>query len=191
MILTTITLVSIATAVIGSGSLVYLLPRTKTLHLLIPSYIWNAIVCLSVYSILIHSQILPDEYILHTTILTFVLTLAHIHCGVLVGIDVAVGVSVGVTVGTVVGVAVGVAVGVGVRVGVAVGIAVGVAVGVAVGIGVGVGRLAKRKIWVNETDSQGTCLPLVSCITRFRTSIKSSVRLKNGSSRSTASKCFV
>lgn len=87
LILTTITLVSLVTAVIGAGSIVYLLPRTRTLHLLVPSYVWNAIICISVYSILTQSQILPDEFILHTCLLTFVLTLSHIHCGILIGIE--------------------------------------------------------------------------------------------------------
>ncbi len=87
LILTTITLVSLVTAVIGAGSLVYLIPRAKTLHLLMPSYLWNAIICISVYSILSHTQILPEEFILHTTILTFILTLSHIHGGILVGIE--------------------------------------------------------------------------------------------------------
>lgn len=87
LILTTITLITLMAAIIGSGSLVYLIPRLKTKHLLIPSYLWNGLVCASLYFILLQTNFLPQDYILHTIILSFILTLSHIHSSALVGIE--------------------------------------------------------------------------------------------------------
>ena len=87
LILTTITLVTLLTAIIGSGSLIYLTPRMNTKHLLGPSYLWNFLVCCLVFVILRQTEILPEEFIIHTIILTFILTLTHIHTGLLIGTE--------------------------------------------------------------------------------------------------------
>ncbi|MBN1952777.1 MAG: polysaccharide biosynthesis C-terminal domain-containing protein [Bacteroidales bacterium] len=87
LILTSITLISLLTAIIGSGSLIYLTSRYKTVHLLVPSYIWNLVVCLSVYHILTFSHILSHDLSLHTSLLTFILTMSHIHSGLLMGTE--------------------------------------------------------------------------------------------------------
>lgn len=87
LILTTITLVTLLTAIIGSGSVIYFTPRLKTVHILLPSYIWNILVCLLVYILLLQTELIPATYVKHTVILACVLTVTHIHSGILTGIE--------------------------------------------------------------------------------------------------------
>ncbi len=87
LILTTITVIVLLTAIIGAGSITYFVPREKVLNLLIPSTIWNIIICFIVYFVLVRTHILSAELNMHICYLSLILTQSQIHTGILLGYE--------------------------------------------------------------------------------------------------------
>lgn len=87
LVLTTITIITLFTAIVGSSSILFLTPRRKANHLMIPSYIWTLLICLLVYIILLNTSILGHEYVLPVCLLTIILSFSHINASLLMGIE--------------------------------------------------------------------------------------------------------
>jgi O-antigen/teichoic acid export membrane protein len=87
LILTTITLLSLITAIVGSGSITYFTPRFSIKFLMIASYVWNAIVCLILLLFSTIQSFISQDIFLHVVILGFILTASHINTGILLGIE--------------------------------------------------------------------------------------------------------
>jgi O-antigen/teichoic acid export membrane protein len=87
LILTTITLIALLTAVVGSGSILYLTPRRNGKHLLVPAYTWSLLICLLVYIFLALVPVISKVYVLPVCLLTLILSFSHIHASMLMGIE--------------------------------------------------------------------------------------------------------
>ena len=87
LILTTISLLHIIMCLVGSGAIVYLVPRMDYSKLCVASYIW--LICMSVlfyiFSPLI--TVLPQGTALHITLFTVLLSLSNFHISVLVATE--------------------------------------------------------------------------------------------------------
>jgi O-antigen/teichoic acid export membrane protein len=87
LILTTITIVTLLTAVIGAGSINFLVPREKVINLLIPSTAWNILTCFIVYLVLMGTNLMTHQINLHILILSFLATQSQINIAVLLGFE--------------------------------------------------------------------------------------------------------
>ena len=87
LILATITLITLVAALIGAGSIVYLIPRMNIRSLLMPSYGWNLMICILVYIILRLTNMLPEALIFPTSLLALILSINMVHSGTLLGIE--------------------------------------------------------------------------------------------------------
>ncbi|MDA3883611.1 MAG: polysaccharide biosynthesis C-terminal domain-containing protein [Bacteroidales bacterium] len=84
LILTTISLLHIIMCLVGSGAIVYLIPRLAYTQLCVASYVW--IIAMSVFFYVVSPLItaLPQGVAGHITILTALLSLSNFHVSVLV-----------------------------------------------------------------------------------------------------------
>ena len=87
LILATITIITLVAALIGAGSIVYLIPRMSISSLLIPSYLWNLLICIVVFILLKVTSILPDGLVMPTCLLAFIQSISMVHSGALLGIE--------------------------------------------------------------------------------------------------------
>lgn len=83
LILTTISVSVILIGIIGQGGLTYLLPRIHFSLLIIPSYLWTLITVNLMWFGLTIINIVPNEYIIHIVLLSFLLTVSGINISIL------------------------------------------------------------------------------------------------------------
>lgn len=85
IILTTISFILIFANFVGGATLVYLTPRFKATLLLIPSYVWTLIMSLLSYVVLISTNLVGSEFVLHICLLAVINSIVSIHSNILLG----------------------------------------------------------------------------------------------------------
>jgi O-antigen/teichoic acid export membrane protein len=85
LIILAITILQLVSNFIGGGAMVYLLPRTQMVPLMIPSVAWAVITSLLGTVLLDSLKLIPAGYSLHVMALSLILSLATINFMVLVG----------------------------------------------------------------------------------------------------------
>jgi len=84
LIITLISFVIIITSVIGTSSISYLIPRNPFSALIIPSYLWVALVILVCYFVLPFLNLVPGHYVPDVCLLSLLLSVLNIHIMVLI-----------------------------------------------------------------------------------------------------------
>lgn len=84
LIITLISFIIILTSIIGSSSISYLLPRLPFISLVIPSYMWIVAVTGMCYLILPFFNLISNEYILDTCLLSLILGVMNVNSGILI-----------------------------------------------------------------------------------------------------------
>ena len=85
MILLTVSVVVMASFIIGGSAIVYLTPRYPVLHILTITYIWSFLITIGTYFTLHHTKIIDEQYINDVVILSFLASLFSIHFNILLG----------------------------------------------------------------------------------------------------------
>lgn len=85
LILTTISFILIFSNLVGGATIVYLVPRYKSILLIIPSYLWTVLMSLVSYFILKITGLIESKYIIHVCILAIIYSVSSIHSNVLIG----------------------------------------------------------------------------------------------------------
>lgn len=85
IILTTISFILIFSNLVGGATIVYLIPRFKTILLIIPSYMWTVLMSLVSFFILKFTGLVEGKYIIHVCILAVIYSLTSIHSNILIG----------------------------------------------------------------------------------------------------------
>ena len=84
LMLTTISLLHIIMCIVGLGAIVYLIPRLTYTQLVIPSYVWAAVVSVFGYIILPFVQPEASKFYIDICLLTFLLTISNFNISSLV-----------------------------------------------------------------------------------------------------------
>jgi len=85
LILTTISFILIFANLVGGATIVYLIPRYKTILLIVPSYLWTVLMSLVSFSILKLTGLIESKYVVHVCILAIIYSLTSIHSNILIG----------------------------------------------------------------------------------------------------------
>lgn len=85
LILTTISFILIFSNLVGGATIVYLVPRYKSILLIIPSYVWTILMSLVSYFFLRITGLIESKYIIHVCILAIIYSVSSIHSNVLIG----------------------------------------------------------------------------------------------------------
>ena len=85
VIITSIAFINIICSFIGGPPLVYLVPRENLSQLIFISYIWSLIICISAYMVLILTDIIPSEFVIHVAILSFLNAIISTNLTLLLG----------------------------------------------------------------------------------------------------------
>lgn len=85
LILSTIAIFAIITDIMGGPSLVYLVPRFQLKSLLLPAYVWIAMVCGLFYIILQYYPVIPPTYVSFVLLLSVMNSVTATHLNILLG----------------------------------------------------------------------------------------------------------
>ena len=85
ILITTIALILIFSNIFGGASLVYLTPRIHPAKLLLPAYIWTAIVSAIFYFVLLNITIVESKYAIHIALLSAINSFSAINSSILIG----------------------------------------------------------------------------------------------------------
>jgi O-antigen/teichoic acid export membrane protein len=85
LVLTTITMVTLFSAIIGAGSITYLSPRLPLKMLLIPSYLWGLLLSVLLIFLIPFQTFFSFSVVAHIAILSFILNGTQIHSSILLG----------------------------------------------------------------------------------------------------------
>jgi O-antigen/teichoic acid export membrane protein len=70
---------------VGGGAIVFLSARYSARSLIVLSYLWGLIICVLLYVLLYYIDLVPEEYILHTVVLGFLMSVTGVNTKVLLG----------------------------------------------------------------------------------------------------------
>jgi O-antigen/teichoic acid export membrane protein len=85
LLITGITMVLLFCNMMGGSTLVYLVPRFNIPELIIISNLWSVIVCTAAYFLLSTTNILPQQFVVHVSVLSFINSLLATNLTVLLG----------------------------------------------------------------------------------------------------------
>ncbi len=85
MILLTVSVVVMASFIIGGSAIVYLTPRYPVLPVLGITYLWSLIITIATYFVLHSINIIEPEYVNSVVILSFIASLFSVHFNILLG----------------------------------------------------------------------------------------------------------
>ncbi|MBN4065889.1 polysaccharide biosynthesis C-terminal domain-containing protein [Candidatus Amoebophilus asiaticus] len=85
LIIVTVTIILMFNNFVGGSSLIYLVPRKKLFHLLVPSYLWAIIICSLSYLILPYIKIVPSIYVEDVFFLSLLFSFFHINLMLFIG----------------------------------------------------------------------------------------------------------
>jgi O-antigen/teichoic acid export membrane protein len=85
LILSTITIITLLTAIIGAGSITYFTPRLPQRYLMLAAYSWNIILLLIVLGSAGIQDFISTDLFIHVGVLSFILSGSLIHSGILIG----------------------------------------------------------------------------------------------------------
>lgn len=85
VIITSIAFINIICSFLGGPPLVYLVPRENLSQLIFISYLWSLIICIAAYLVLLLTNIIPVEFVIHVAILSFLNAIISTNLTLLLG----------------------------------------------------------------------------------------------------------
>jgi O-antigen/teichoic acid export membrane protein len=85
LIILSVTIVQTVNNFIGGGAIVYLVPRTELVRLVLPAYTWALVTSIAVTGILAVMHLIPAGFVVHVLVLSFIYSLASVNFMVLLG----------------------------------------------------------------------------------------------------------